>query len=395
MRTSAQFIVEADSTVMTPLTSFDKEDKSALVWFNKHGLVKDGKIYCGRTKDIYFTLDEIEELYKYAIENNKSCPIIANYRGQAGKFVFRRWVGADDEAANIFDNIDIRDQKGSPYMGLHNTNMRDEGHWFPSPEDYEYIIAYAYNKVNNLFTNDAENMLYVSGKPVTAGSKTEQLMLHYSNNKNEIDNIVSQIPSDLGRIKKLPTEKTSSLEEWKEAGHYLNSINKTPKTDLITEKGYKISLKKAGGSQLMSGFECESRATLSLCARKLGDMKILEEVESLFKEEWASKLTKHDTDKREVAKLKNSDLTAIIKNLFKNKDFKRAVMHEAASGEMKFGKNSNSCANYVFVWNEVKRSDNKFYKIDEYIDHVFSSATPIIAFKTADKTSTSLRITTK
>lgn len=393
--TLQEYIVEAGSAVMTPLTSFKGEGESAFVWFNKNGLVKDGKIYCGKSKDIYFTLDEIEELYKYAEENNKSCPIIANYQGRTGKFVFRRWVGADDESVNIFDNIDIRDQKGSPYMGLHNTNMKDEGHWFPSPEDYEYIIAYAYNKVNNFFTNDAENMLYVSGKPIAAGAKTEQLMLHYSNNKNEIDNIVSQMPSNLGRIKKLPTEKTSSLKEWEEAGHYLSRINKTPKTDLITEKGYKISLKKAGGSQLMSGFECESRATLSLCARKLGNSEIIDEVESLFKEEWARKLTKHDKDKREAARLKNSDLTTIIRNLFKNKDFKRAVMYEAASGEMKFGKNSDSCANYVFVWNEVKKSDNKFYTIDEYIDHIFDSATPTIAFKTADKTSTSLRIITK
>lgn len=381
---------DSETALQTMIISFDEpEGTSAVSWVNECGLLKDGQIKLG--KNGYITLEQLQQLYIYAEHNNKPCPMIGNYHGKRGDFVFRRWVGVG-EAAEIFDNIIDLDKSGGRYKGLHNTNMKEDGKWFPSTEDMESVIAFAWNKKNNFFESDSDNILYVTGKEPITDSKAEQLMAYYAGNQESVDHMIEPIPVNCGKLRKLP-DGSPVTKEWEEAGHYSRKPDASPKTDIISENNYRISLKKAGGSQLMSGFESESRATLVTVAKKFSQ-DIQDKVNHLFDEPWTAKLTKSDKEAREQGAEKNRSLTLIVKELFEDANFKKAVLMEAATGRIKFGENASSCADYVLVWDDVKQVNNKCYKIESYVDHCMSSAKPIIAYKTSGKTSTSLRVIT-
>ena len=100
----------------------------------------------------------------------------------------------------------------------------------------------------------------------------------------------------------------------------------------------------------------------------------------------------NDSEKtvKEVTEYLNNKLT-------ENKYFMRALLLEAMSGNHKFGKNSNSAANCVFVWSN-NASKNKFYpSIEEYVDYVLQDKLKVeIGWKTGGSTSYQvLRIVTK
>ena len=77
----------------------------------------------------------------------------------------------------------------------------------------------------------------------------------------------------------------------------------------------------------------------------------------------------------------------------KNPEYKKAVMYEATSGEKKFGKDSDSCANCIFVWDDIKPERSKFYSnIEKYIEE-HMNANFLISYKSAGEySSLSLRI---
>lgn len=402
MKKLSQYLNENNSRIFegTTLQYFmlnyesDGKEEGVEEYFKRHNLLKDGriKVYGGKGK--YITLEEIKAVYEYAAEHDMPCPMVVDYKGKPGDFVFRRWVA---QLSDIFEGIDIIQEKGKPFQGLHNTNMKEDGKWFPLAEDMESVISYAYNKVNNLFKTDPENILYVTGKELESNSKAEQLMQYYAGNQKALDNIVGSLPNNLGKMRKLPTSGKAT-NEWIELGKYKEAgmrPNNTPKTDVFSDKA-RISFKKAGGSQLMSGYEQEARATLMYAAQEIGDESIIQQVESLFEQPWLRNINSSvESEARANAQIRNRDLTKTVKDLFANKEFKRLVLLEAASGAAKYGKNSDNTADHVFVWDMLNPGKNKLYTIEQYVDHIFDQAQVLISLKTATKTSTALRITTK
>jgi hypothetical protein len=110
-----------------------------------------------------------------------------------------------------------------------------------------------------------ENIEYVTGRERDNNFKLEQLMLFYVQNEDSCKRIVEPLKGINKKFKKL-SSIFDTTDVWKKLGEYTKSPNKTPKTDIISEDGkYKISVKKFGGSQLMSGSEQETRATLLSC----------------------------------------------------------------------------------------------------------------------------------
>lgn len=373
---------------------FAVEFEDFKTWAEECGIVKDGIIVVGRKKlNLSISMDEVASMYEYAKENKKPCPIIVNYKRKKGHFVFRRWVAILNDD---FSNINIIEDSGAPFDGLHNTNLKEDGKWFPNAEDYESIISFAYNKKHNLFETDTENITYVTKQEPTADSKAEQLMYYYVANAEVIDGIVDKLPNDCGKMCKL-SNKDQVTSEWEKLGHYREDgvrPNTVPKTDILSEK-YNISVKEAGGSQLASGYEQESRATLVWAAEQLGDEEVLKKVNSLFETPWLRNINStKDADKRAEAQDKNRDMTKVIKELWENREFKYLVIKEAMTGAVKFGR-SDKAANCVFVWDEVNPGNSKLYEIEEYINHVIDNSVVIIALKTATKTSTAFRIITK
>ena len=388
-----EMIVEANGDLQFLLLSYDDAIKyfDEYKIFNNKTIIKSG-----------LTKDDIEKLYKYADEYSMPCPIVANYQRKGGKFVFRRWV------AKLNDSLDIDVYKNAgPYQGLHNTNLKEDGKYFPSSEDFEYVIAYAHNK-NTMNMPDPDNIEFVSKKQMESDSKLEQLMTFYVKNEESCLRMIEPLKGINSELYKLPNINATS-KSWHELGdykRYSKSPDKTPKTDVISANGkYKLSLKKASGAQLMSGAECESRATMMACIDTINNENDKELLHNLLKDNWykptkdgrtiSQKLADGDQELLN-AKASIKTMTATINDIIsRNPDFKRALMYEAATGEIKFGKNSPAAANYILVWDDVT-NNNHLYTIDEYLDHCYNSARFSFDFKTSNNSSNlSFRINVK
>lgn len=183
-----------------------------------------------------------------------------------------------------------------------------------------------------------------------------------------------------------------------------------PKTDMIllnNDTKYKISLKKMGGSQLYSGNESETK-TLFYSVLEKYDNDIIND---LFNDKWEkinleddSNITKikqdtnHDLYTKELYKkvLDSSDthkiLTKKIKELFeKNIDFKKDIIHEMLTGDIKYGGDSDYSATHLLIFSED--GDMKFRTINsDLIAEIVDEVDFNISFKTSGKISyTALR----
>lgn len=423
MRTIQQFFEDSKKGLQRFMTQFEpgEDGEGGVINYFKQNLRKyqydeDGnilKIYLNRHKDKYITTDEIKQLYEIAEDEKRACPLIVDYRGVVGNFVFRRWVGKLD----IFKHIDILNDKGSPYMGLHNTSMREDGKFFPSAEAYEIIIAYAYNKYRSEKTmgSDVENIKVVTGHIPDPNTSAEQIMNYANNNENIAKDIVDEIPTNSYKMRKLPAKEVKVTNDWYEYGSYKDSgfkPNNTPKTDLIAytsdnmnKPKYRISLKKHGGSQLMSGYENEARATLMYAAEQLPESDKKEHIKSIISrlfsgDKWVHGVGSNDLDKKTKGSENHQDLNEILKEIFaseENQDYKKLVIMEAMTGQGKFGKDSPACADHIFVWDDVNKANCKFLTVEQYADEILKKGVTIsISYKgTNDKSSSALRIVTK
>ena len=154
--------------------------------------------------------------------------------------------------------------------------------------------------------------------------------------------------------------------------------NKTPKTDLLSGKNHKISLKKSGGSQLMSAGKEEAISTFEAAMSmysiskegKTAIGKMIDDIEenmnkmtskgtigSLEKLRDSGKtLSKDDKDRvTEMEGLQDTakDLTKHLAKTFQDVEFKKYFCWEAATGETKFGKGSQAVSNLLVVFNET------------------------------------------
>lgn len=359
--------------------------------FNKPAIVKSG-----------LSRDDIRQLYEYAEQYSMPCPIVANYQRKGGRFVFRRWV------AKINDILDIDVYKNAgPYQGLHNTNLKEDGKYFPSSEDYEYVISYSHNK-NTMNTPDPDNIEFVSKKQLESDSKLEQLMTFYVKNEDSCLRMIEPLKSIKSELYKLPNVNATT-KDWYDLGdykRYSKSPDKTPKTDVISADGkFKLSLKKTGGAQLMSGAECESRATMMSCIDTITNEEDKQLLLNLLKDNWYKPKNDGRTISQKIAdgdeelinaKASIKNMTIVINDILqRNPDFKRTLIYEAATGTIKFGKDSPATANYVFVWDDIS-NNNHLYTIDEYVDHCYNSARFSFDFKTSsNRSNLSFRITVK
>ena len=356
--------------------------EDAIVFFEKYKLFDNKQIIKSK-----LSKDDLQKMYETADKQNMPRPIIGNYQRKPGTFVFRRWV------ASINDELDIDVYKNTgPYKGLHNTKLREDGKYFPSAEDFEYVIAYSHNK-NIMNYPDPDNIEFVSKKQMESNSKLEQIMEFYIQSEESVKRMSEPLKNIKSKFYKLPSINTTS-KEWSTLGRYSvygKNPCKVPKTDIISENGkYKLSLKKSGNSQLMSGGECESRATLMACIDYIKTEDDKNMLRDLLQNNWykpvkdgrtiSQKMKDNDPDTLK-AKADMKQMTSKLNEILsRNPEFKRAVMYEAATGEIKFGKKSNASANYILIWNDIK-SDNHLYTVNEYIDSHVNTAKFSFEFK--------------
>lgn len=180
---------------------------------------------------------------------------------------------------------------------------------------------------------------------------------------------------------------------WKEYG----GSDNTPKTDLMIGN-YRISLKKSGGSQLMSGAKGETTATLYAVADKLGIQEYIAKEMDVYLSKFSSgrfidNLTtqrkKGDVAQELVdADKMHKEFTNKLKSYFENNSaFRNAIIHEAMSGDIKFGSNSNARATHILVFDE-KTLNHKWHVIDDkaFINEKAEGTKIKVAFKSSSST---------
>ena len=228
----------------------------------------------------------------------------------------------------------------------------------PSGEDWESLIAVAVNKINK--------------EDVTDSGEWKRAERFWSSYEKPAMKLGQDFIDKFG-VKHLEQtgDKSATLSKaWK-------GTNKTPKTDLLSRKKDKISLKKFGGSQLMSAGKEEAISTFEAAMSmysisKEGKKKVnamIDDIqENMNKMSTAGtigaikdlktsgkRLSKDDQDKiKEMEGLDDAakSLDKHLEKTFQDMDFKKHFCWEAATGETKFGKGSEAVSNLLVVFKE-------------------------------------------
>ena len=224
-----------------------------------------------------------------------------------------------------------------------------------------------------------------SGKAMPSGEDWESLIIVAFNEKYEGYEWerAEKFWSDYGEDAKKVADsfrkviKSKNLSQLGASTAALNSnwggSNKTPKTDILGDTDERISLKKAGGSQLMSGALEEVLATFDAAMKMVGQNKpkvldsflnTLEEkmgrmsqsgtITSLQKlRDSGEQLTKDQ--EKQIAEMENLQLNAQeinsdMSSVFKDIYFKSCFCFEAATGTTKFA-DKNAIANELIEFN--------------------------------------------
>jgi len=234
----------------------------------------------------------------------------------------------------------------------------------PSGEDWESIIACAVNRIKNHkdWMNGPE---WKRAQKFWTDWEDQAMLLGHDFIKKLKVNKLTQLGAST-----LPTS-----QEWTSAG----ARNKTPKTDLIDNGNTNISLKKAGGSQLLSAGKNETIATVqaamsgftqSANGKKVVD-KILADIEdkmitlqqkgtigsvNKLAAQDPKSLSKDDLDR--IAEVEqghiNADyLTNALGDMFNNsRDMKKFFCWEAATGSVKFKNSPDAIADVIATFKD-------------------------------------------
>jgi|TARA_B110000977_G_scaffold94603_1_gene125028 hypothetical protein len=228
----------------------------------------------------------------------------------------------------------------------------------PSGEDWESLIAVGVNLIN--------------GENVSNSPEWKRAEKYWPDNEKPAMKL-GQAFVDAFKIKHLEQTGASSApisKVWK-------GKNKTPKTDLLSAKGDKISLKKAGGSQLMSAGKEEAISTFEAAMSMYSISKegkktvgsMIDNIETNMNKmstkgtigaleklrDSGNKLSKDQIDAvTEMEGLQDAakELDKQLVKTFQDNEFKKYFCWEAATGETKFGKGSEAVSNLLVVFKD-------------------------------------------
>ena len=238
--------------------------------------------------------------------------------------------------------------KNTGYASSYFTHLKS-GKAMPSGEDWESLIIVAYN-------NTFEGYEW---------ERAEKFWADYGNDARKIaDSFKKEIKSK--SLSQLGASTAPLNSDW-------GGSNKTPKTDILGDSDERISLKKAGGSQLMSGGQEEALATFDAAMKMVGQNKpkILDSFLNTLEDKMGrmsqkgtisaleklrdsgEKLTpEQETAIAEMQQLQlnaqeiNKDMSSVFKDIY----FKSCFCFEAATGTNKFA-DKNAIANELIEFN--------------------------------------------
>ena len=278
---------------------------------------------------------------------------------------------------------------GQGYKSAFFNHVREGGD-IPSGAQWEELIIYEYNKLNKK-KNDADTIRTAESFPLHL-DMAKSIAKNF-NKKLKEPELVSTGRGGLNNaISKI----------YKESG----ASNTTPKTDIAGSTfKEKISLKKEGGSQLMSGARGEAIATVRAALGQMGDNKnfakgltdaMEEKMDSLMTVETVTSLNKRvkagesdeailDFQKKDKD---NKELSAILESYLNtnskvNELFSKNVVLEASTGNVKFSE-GKAAANLLGKF-DVSSGAVVVEPITSISDPIIkkyaSSVKPYVAFK--------------
>lgn len=221
----------------------------------------------------------------------------------------------------------------------------------PKGEDWEALIVVAYNKQ----------------KEGPEWNRAKKFWSDHGDDANVLAKKISQlVPSK--KLKQLGSSTANLRPDW-------TGVDKTPKTDVLGDTEH-ISLKKAGGSQLLSGGDKEIKATFNASVRIMcddvatpvfkfisdlenkmgklnydGTVKSIKQLSSSGKE-----LTPQEIEtikKYGKMTLNHQELTDDLNKIFDDMEFKKIFCFEAATGTSKFA-DDKAIANILIEFNPDK-----------------------------------------
>lgn len=256
----------------------------------------------------------------------------------------------------------------------------------PKGEDWESLIVVAYN---NKFEG-------------SEWERAEKFWASYGDLAKKVANSFKRIISD-NSLSQLGSSSASLSSDWR-------GKNKTPKTDIIGNKS-RISLKMAGGSQLVSGGADETISTFNASIKLMGDKapkQLISFIDDLEKKmntlyydgtvtNIKNNLMKKDQDKLTVdekdiieqykkMELNHKELSNTLnKKIFNNSLFKTIFCFEAATGNTKFS-DKKAIANKLIEF-EPSGKITKHLPMNTYSDaKVIAEKTRFyVAFKSSGK----------
>ena len=230
----------------------------------------------------------------------------------------------------------------------------------PAGEDWESLIAVAVNRINKLKWKKGEEW-----------KRAEKFWSDYQKPSMKLgEAFISEF--GLTDLKQLGSSTLATNKKWK-------GINKTPKTDLISGP-HKISLKKHGGSQLMSAGTAEAVSTfeaamgrysiskegkkavtslMNSVQKKMGAMSTkgtigaIEKLRDATPKSKRSKALKAKIEEMEGLQVDADFLSKKMDKLFKDKQFKKYFCWEAASGEVKFKPSPKGISNVIVTFKDT------------------------------------------
>lgn len=310
------------------------------------------------------------------------------------------------------------------WLRIFKGNVTGNAAKFPSAEQMETVIAYAFNSlIHGQSGKDNEAL-----KDVDENMK-DKFVAYYEDNKlwlNKIANTINIKAQGCGKLYKQPFVKITPT--WRDfynassdvgveiSGIGVGEDNKklpktTPKTDIIdTSNTYRFSFKQSDSSQIISGTKAESQATLRcvlnycITDNKFKDSTIRkisaqlqEGINDLFSDApgqtWTPR-TKTSEINKEASAIIHKKLTQIVRNVLStDEQFKYQVLLEALSGRLKFGKNSPATATHILSWN--KNGECTIISVEDYAKNHLDNVNIEINFKSSSGVSnTVLRLST-
>ena len=163
-------------------------------------------------------------------------------------------------------------------------------------------------------------------------------------------------------------------------------VNATPKTDIISTDGkVKITVKEGYGksSLVCSCMFNETKALLMAAAEKCNSEVINYYLDCLFGNEEIFSAERGITrdDIKQSGEIKNriekkkGGIEALIRDkiqyIFNNSDFNNALIREAITGDVKYGKYTSASPNYIFIWTLEGEGNGEYQKINRFLDNQY------------------------